>query len=228
MKATESSPPSLEAGTAGGSAQREYERRHANRERRIRADHPKVGGLILALSEDPQSTSAWSRGAEGERRVGARLDALAAEGMVVLHDRRIPGTRANIDHVVIAPSGVWVIDAKRYAGKVEKRDVGGFFRRDERLFVGTRDCSKLLDGVVRQVETVRAAVGDREQPPVVAPVLCFVDAEWGLFTNPFRINEVLVTWPNALLREVRAAAPLVQACDLQGIATRVTTGFPSA
>ncbi|MEO6532232.1 MAG: nuclease-related domain-containing protein [Pseudolysinimonas sp.] len=31
-----------------------------------------------------------------------------------LRDRRIPGSKANIDHVVRAPRGVFVIDAKRY------------------------------------------------------------------------------------------------------------------
>jgi hypothetical protein len=40
---------------------------------------------------------------------------------VVLHDRRIPGRRSNIDHLVIARSGVWVVDTKRYRGKVERR-----------------------------------------------------------------------------------------------------------
>jgi len=35
---------------AGASAAREYERRSSNREARIRSAHPKLGGLILALS----------------------------------------------------------------------------------------------------------------------------------------------------------------------------------
>ncbi|MEV4421445.1 NERD domain-containing protein, partial [Patulibacter sp. NPDC049589] len=33
--------------------------------------------------------------------------------VVVLHDRRVPRTHANIDHIAIAPSGIWVIDTKR-------------------------------------------------------------------------------------------------------------------
>ena len=45
-------------GVAGGSAQREYERRKDRRESRIREAHPRIGGLILALSDDPQSTKA--------------------------------------------------------------------------------------------------------------------------------------------------------------------------
>ena len=68
---------------------REFERRKARREDRVRAAHPKIGGLILALSEDPQSTRAWSQGAVGEERLGARLDSLTSDGVAVLHDRRI-------------------------------------------------------------------------------------------------------------------------------------------
>jgi hypothetical protein len=52
-----------------------------------------------------------------EREVGDRV--------IALHDRVIAGTRGtNIDHLFIAPTGVWVVDAKAYAGKVEKRDAG--------------------------------------------------------------------------------------------------------
>jgi len=49
----------------------------------------------------------------------ASLDRLAGEGLYFLHDRRIPPTRANIDHIVIAPTGVYVIDAKNYAGRAQ-------------------------------------------------------------------------------------------------------------
>src|SRR5690606_21126447 len=58
---------------AGGSARGEYERRRAKREETIRARYPRLGGLILALSNDPQSTRAWERGAIGEEMMAARL-----------------------------------------------------------------------------------------------------------------------------------------------------------
>jgi len=60
----------------------------------------------------------WARGAAGEERVAAILAKHLHASVVVLHDRRIPGTRANIDHIAVAPSGVWVIDAERYKGKL--------------------------------------------------------------------------------------------------------------
>ncbi len=92
------------------------------------------------MTDEPQRATAWATGAEGEERVGARLDRLVSESVRVLHDRRIPGSRANIDHLVVAPSGVHVIDSKKYQGRPERRAEGGLFRpRVERLVVGGRD-----------------------------------------------------------------------------------------
>lgn len=60
----------------------------------------------------------WARGAGGEERVAQLLAKHLDPSVVVLHDRAIARSRANIDHIAIAGSGVWVIDAKRYKGKV--------------------------------------------------------------------------------------------------------------
>jgi len=75
---------------AGASARREGERRRAKRERETLERHPRLGKLILRATEEPQTARSWSKGAAGEEALGARLDALAAERLVVLHDRRIP------------------------------------------------------------------------------------------------------------------------------------------
>jgi hypothetical protein len=158
--------------------------------------------LILALSEDPQSTRAWAKGAEGERRVGAGLDALEAAGVVALHDRRIPGSRANIDHIAVGPSGVWVIDAKRYSGEVAKKDVGGWFKTDVRLFVGRRDCTRLLTAMAKQVTAVVNALGSELAHVPVRSVLCFVDAEWPWFAKPFELQGVMIAGPKATARMV--------------------------
>src|SRR5690349_11847768 len=108
---------------AGGSARNEYDRRRNARAERVRSKHKRLGGVILALTDEPQSTTAWARGAEGERLLGAGLDRLAPHGVATLHDRlQRRGAKANIDHLAIAASGIWIIDAKRYKGRVERRD----------------------------------------------------------------------------------------------------------
>ena len=174
------------------------DRQKAERHATLRARHPHLGGLILAVTPEPQTTKNWEVGAEGERKLGAGLDGLASAGVVVLHDRRRPGTTANIDHLAVAPTGVWVIDAKRYTGQVSKKDVGGWFSSDVRLFVGRRDCTKLVTGMAKQVDAVRTALGAEWADVPVRPVLCFVDTDWRWFASPFELDGVLVTWPRAL------------------------------
>ena len=154
--------------------------------------------LMLAAAVGGQ---AWAKGAEGERRIGGRLDALRASGIGVLHDRRKPNGRGNIDHLVIGPTGIGVIDTKHYTGLVEPRDKGGWFREDLRLYVRGRDRSALVDGVHRQMGSIRNLV-DAEVP--IRGVLCFVAAEWKLFARPFEIDGVLVTWLKALLERIQA------------------------
>lgn len=195
-------------GVAGGSALRQHDRKVAERESGIRALHPRVGGIILALTDEPQDIKNWAIGAEGERKLGAGLDGLAGAGVITLHDRLRPRTTANIDHIAVAPSGVWVIDAKRYSGQVAKKDVGGWFRTDVRLFVGRRDCTKLVTAMSKQVDAVRAALGDTSGEVPVRPMLCFVDADRQWFAKPFELDGVLVTWPKAARELLVRPGPL--------------------
>jgi len=151
----------FESGNAGASARREFERRKAKRDARIRTRHPKLGGLMLAVSDEQQSTTAWDIGALGEERLGRGLDRLASDTLRLLHDRRIPRSMANIDHLAVTASGVYVIDAKKYRGRPHLKIEGGLFRpRVERLLVGSRDCTKLVDGMLKQVDVVRGLLDD--------------------------------------------------------------------
>lgn len=195
-----------DVGTPGASARREFERRRGKRAERIRSKHPKLGGLILALGDDPQSRKSWDVGAVGEERVGTRLNKLTSESLRVLHDRRIPGSKANIDHIAVAATGVYVIDPKRYKGRPSLKVEGGLFRpRVEKLLVGSRDCTKLVDGVLKQVGVVRGIVGD-DVP--VHGVLCFVDADWPLIGGPFTTRGVEALWPRKLYPKLQADGPL--------------------
>jgi hypothetical protein len=118
---------------------------------------------------------------------------------VVLDDRRVPGAKAVLNHIVVAPSGVWVVEAKDLDGRVERRDVGGWFKVDERLFVSGKDRSHLVDGLDRHVigvENLLAQAGLTSVP--VHAALCFVNAEWGWFAKPFSLSGVWVAWPEKL------------------------------
>lgn len=198
---TPTEPLTLDAvdGQPGASARREFERRHDARQARVQANHPKIGRFLLAVFDDPQSTTAWDVGAVGEQALGEMLARSAGPELRVLHDRRIPGTRANIDHLVVCPSGVYVIDAKRYRdSRPQLRHFGGLFRsREELLYVGGRDRTKLVAGMHRQLGLVRAALADQSEVPVHG-ALCFLDADWPVLGGSFMIAGVHVLWPKKL------------------------------
>lgn len=210
-------------GGAGLSARREYERRKAKDEARLRQKWGKLGGIAVALSDEKQTTKAWASGAMGEERLGARLDLLASESIVVLHDRRIPGTKANIDHIAITRAGIWVIDAKRYKGRPDLKVEGGVIRpRIEKLLVGRRDCTKLVDGVLKQVDLVRDLVGDLP----VTGALCFVEADWPLIGGAFTTRGIHVLWPKRLASIV--ADGIEGQLDVAAVQSALSTHFKPA
>lgn len=205
---------SLDRGLAGSSALAEHDRR-AQRDRsraiplaltlaltaiggvlvsQLVWGAPWLGAMIAAVVAmrqfaPSQRTEAWRTGAGGERRVGAMLDALDVSG-AVLHDRRIPRSSANIDHIVVLGSGVTVIDAKRYRGRLEIRG------RD--LWIAGRRRSDLLDGLARQVDLVQGVVG----PGVpVTGVLAFVDTQ--LSRHQLRLGRAFVCTHQGLRRHLR-------------------------
>lgn len=53
--------------------------------------------------------------------VTAQLLARLPRRFVVLHDRRQPGSRGNIDHLVVGPSGIWVVDSKARRAPLQVR-----------------------------------------------------------------------------------------------------------
>lgn len=155
----------------GTSARREYERRTHRRQDELQDRWGgRLGKLVWLLEDEKQSTAAWSKGAKGERKVGEYLEKkLDGKGCELLHDRAIPGSRANIDHIAIGPGGVTVIDAKNIKGKVRATTTGIGKRKRTLLTVDGRDRSKLIAGVRRQVDVVEAVLEDL-QPPISVPV----------------------------------------------------------
>jgi hypothetical protein len=67
---------------------------------------------------------AWRQGAAGERRTARLLAPLERQGWAILHDLALSGSRANLDHLVIGPGGVFVIDSKQYRGRLQLDAVG--------------------------------------------------------------------------------------------------------
>lgn len=214
----------IDVGIPGGSAWDRYERLRRRDDVRRRGRFGRLAPVVAVIAGPKRSTEAWARGAEGEERIGALLTGAVGSDGVVLHDRRIPGRRANLDHVAIVRSGVWVVDAKNYRGALERRSVGGWFTPRQALYVGRRDRTELLASARRQ----RAVVAERVPSHVaVRAALCFTGVELGFFARPFTMGDVLVTWPKALVRTLDEPGPLDPGACRQ-LAEELARAFPAA
>lgn len=195
-------------GTAGGSA-------------RTIADKGTQRGMV--------SAPRWAKGADGEERVGHWLNEVHEQGCYVLHDRRIPGSKANIDHLVVSRAGVWVIDAKNYSGRpsFEGEDGAGGATR---FRIDGYDRHDLIGGVARQVDAVRQAVGGSliGEGVDVRGLLCFVGTTSELLVRPLAVGDVGIAWPGVVLALLeRTPGPLCDD-DMRGLARRLENGLPPA
>ncbi len=150
-------------------------------------------------SEPPPSRK-WVRRAEGDRRAVARLDFIESDDVVVLNDRRIPGSKSTITMIAVSPAGVFVIDTKGYKGLVHTKRYGPIRNLGPtELYVGRRNCTASIMGLAQQVEVVRGAVSGApwgSEVPIQA-LLCLTRAAWGL-ASPIEISDVWVGWPRVM------------------------------
>ena len=94
----------------------------------------------------------------------------------------------------------------------------------EKLLVGTRNCTKVVDGVLKQVDVVRNIIGDG------APshgVLCFVEADWPLIGGAFTTRDVEVMWPEKLYPRLEADGPL-ESVAVAELHRQLATALPRA
>jgi Nuclease-related domain len=130
-----------------------------------------VAGWVLWFRPSPDAI-AWRRGAAGEWRTARLLAGLERQGWVVLHDLAIPGSRANLDHLVVGPGGVFVIDSKHYRGRLQLDPSG-------RLRHGRSSLAPTLQAL--SFEADRAALVLTDPSVVVVPVMAVHGAQvpWG-------------------------------------------------
>jgi hypothetical protein len=172
-----------------------------------------VAVIVMAkgLSKHKQTTEAWAKGARGEQVVAQRLARDLPNGVVLIHDRTVPGGRANIDHIAVGPAGIFILDAKNMSGRVEARSTGPIWNRGPvKLFVRGRDRSQLIDGMQWQVAAVQMALGNliESYGVKINPMIVFVGAQWGVFTRPMSIRGVWVGWPKKAAEVVGQRGPL--------------------
>lgn len=134
----------------------------------------------------------YERGAEGEARTAAVLAAMPPE-WVAIHDVRWPGRRfANIDHIVLGPGGIFVVDSKNWSGHVvvDRSTLRQNGRSREQEVAGCADSALAISELLGAY---------------VAPVLCLVREErvsgWVrdvMICSTLTLPEMLLTRPASI------------------------------
>ncbi|SEB69193.1 Nuclease-related domain-containing protein [Gordonia malaquae] len=146
-------------------------------------DYDSAVAMLADDSNAPanEEEAQWWRGAKGEVIVGELLEQLP-EGYEVAHDIEILDgrgrVRANIDHIVTGPAGVWMVDAKHWRGytKVENDGIAGAEYKQNAARITRWEASQIgcdVDGIIIAVvggKVRRSGVildGERDDIPVI-------------------------------------------------------------
>jgi len=169
-----------------------------------------VAGILLAWGD--RRLANFLKGAKGEEWVAHELSFLSSE-YTVFNGLHLGTGKQNLDHVIVGPSGVFVVETKNWKGSVEFKN--------GRLFAGGREPSR---PPLRQVKAATAELvewladsGCGEFP--IYSVLCFLGTE--LPEEVMNVNGVVVCKGERLVGVLREAfeepiseeirAPIVQA-----------------
>jgi hypothetical protein len=121
-----------------------------------------------------QRAGKFQAGAVGEQLVAQALQRLTTVGYRVIDDIRWPGTtNANIDHVIYGRTGMFVVDAKNWTGKITVK--AGVLRQNG--YSRVRETDKVTDMTDCLQDHLGPSVGS------LTPVLCLagqndIDAVW--------------------------------------------------
>jgi Nuclease-related domain len=118
------------------------------------------------------------KGATGEQIVARKIDDLP-DGFCVIHDLATPF--GNLDHVVVGPTGVFVLETKNWKGVIEPDGRGGI------LHNGRRHLKDAVNPLIVRMMNVRKKIGtlcdNHDELPYFNALLVFtsarVEVKWG-------------------------------------------------
>jgi len=142
------------------------------------------GGFLLGCVAVPlfkANVKRWGNWVVGKRGESAVTDILKSlsDDYVLLNDLTLAEGKGNVDHFLIGPSGLFVIETKNYSGNV---------RCDgDQWFVNGRRIKSLSRQAIGNAATVRHSLASLfsagQKPPLITALLVFVKHKGNLILN---------------------------------------------
>lgn len=185
----------------------------------LRADAARRRAAELRAQADRLDAQAdrVGKGNVGERLTAERLDVLDGAGWRVLNDRwKSAGSTANIDHIVVGPPGVFVIDSKNWSAAVTVDHRGltadGYGRQED------------VDKLMQQAMAVRLHTSHVVPVSPVYPLMCFTSATQ--LSGPSPVGGVCVLELPSLLPWLTTHAPALSPQQVHQLASSLDVAFP--
>jgi hypothetical protein len=168
------------------------------------------GELVPILAQIERIT----HGERGERTVGAVLDELESEGYRTVHATYRDG--CDIDHVLVGPTGVFVIEtkARKGSGLITFRNGQGIFVGGRRRWNNAIEQAKRGARVVRQIVQDHCGLSEG-----VWPVVVFV-GNWQV-ADQWESTDTRVFTPESLRNYVREQQPVLKRDEIELIASHL-------
>ncbi|HEX2148634.1 MAG TPA: nuclease-related domain-containing protein, partial [Actinomycetota bacterium] len=159
-----------------------------------------------------QTTEAWRKGADGELLTAQVLSKLPPS-YVTLHDLPMPGSKANIDHLVIGPTGAFTVETKNYSEPMQ-------VSRGSVQAAG-RTLAPVVEQAKGQASAVSAALGQS-----VLPIVCAQGAgiDSGLFSKRM-VNGVQFCIGRRLNDHITSGIAKLSAAQVEALAEAASERF---
>jgi len=151
----------------------------------------------------------WLRASAAEQATAELLAGLPSRRWAVRHDLALPRSRANVDHLVVGPTGVWVVDTKVSRAPLRVR------RR--RVWAGDHPIG--TDAAAWEAERVEEVLG----VPVRALVAVHGD---GLRRRGVRAGTVRVVPAGQAVRRIRRGRRVLGRAEVSDLAALVDEVLP--
>lgn len=149
---------------------------------------------IRLYSNGVKNGKSWNKGIEGEKTVAHYLNQLP-ENYFIFNDLKFPGSYGNLDHVVIGPNGIFVIETKNYDGFFIVKEDGWYYKKGNYIKESQSQPGKQ---VMRNVMSLKKFLEKNN----VNMYGVWIDPIVTLVNNNFKINEkpknYKVLYPSAI------------------------------
>lgn len=178
--------------------------------------------FFFARMSPPGWIENWQVGAWGEESTAKALRVLEDDGWVVMHDLDAAG-RGNVDHIVVGPGGVYLLDSKNLFGSVtvDRRGVTVSRLDDPSLSYRHRGSRHLLD-LAR--ETHHRVLSSSQIKTWVTPVMVL----WSEFPQRVVEGRCVYVHGDEMVAWLRSRPAKLSPARVRVVAEAVRAGWESA